>query len=442
MRTGIALLQHRAERPGERRAEHQQRAERRARRGRRSSRRAAAPAPARPSARPASLRARDALAEQPDRKRHRPAPAWCRRGSRRGPTGSCVRPKATSMFQQVMLKKREQRRAAPHCPLGTASGWPPARSAANSTAEPRPRQRRAEGPRRHLGQRHLHRRPVEAPGERQPREHPPQARRQVIGLGRSSARPAPASPSCRAAPSNRSTRARSPASSMRRQRASTAGSATWPSRRASGKPRQMCAPKPKVRCGTPWRARSSRSGIRIGARVAVGGVHQQEHALARLAAPCRAASAAPARCAPARRSARRSAAAPRPRPAQATGLRAAARSSAGKRSSARRPLARWCVVVSWPAKSSSTQVATSSSSVRRSPSSSSVHQLGQQVALRRGAPRARSGSRKSSAISRVAASARVVLVRRVARAADEQRHLVRQRASGAPAPRAARRACP
>jgi hypothetical protein len=49
-------------------------------------------------------------------------------------------PKATSMFQQVMFRKASSARRR-HWPLGTASGWPPARNAANSTAEPRPRHR-------------------------------------------------------------------------------------------------------------------------------------------------------------------------------------------------------------------------------------------------------------------------------------------------------------
>ena len=49
-------------------------------------------------------------------------------------------PNAMSMFQQVMLRNASSA-SRPHCPFGTASGWPPARNAAKSTAEPRPRHR-------------------------------------------------------------------------------------------------------------------------------------------------------------------------------------------------------------------------------------------------------------------------------------------------------------
>jgi len=44
------------------------------------------------------------------------------------------------MFQQVMFTNAMSARRR-HCPLGTASRWPPARNAANNTADPRPRHR-------------------------------------------------------------------------------------------------------------------------------------------------------------------------------------------------------------------------------------------------------------------------------------------------------------
>src|SRR5687768_9712031 len=56
------------------------------------------------------------------------------------PDGISGMPKAVSMFQQVMLRKARSARG-PQAALGTASDWPPARSAAKSTAEPSPRHR-------------------------------------------------------------------------------------------------------------------------------------------------------------------------------------------------------------------------------------------------------------------------------------------------------------
>src|SRR5688500_19153381 len=54
------------------------------------------------------------------------------------PDGMRATPKATSMFQQVILKNASSANRT-HWPRGTARDWPPARSAANSTAEPQPR---------------------------------------------------------------------------------------------------------------------------------------------------------------------------------------------------------------------------------------------------------------------------------------------------------------
>src|SRR3989441_693732 len=79
--------------------------------------------------------------------------------------------------------------------------------------------------------------------------------------------------------------------------------------------------------------------------------------------------------------------------------------SPGKRSSARSPLAIWCVVVSCPANSRSTQVATSSSSLRRSPSSSRLTSSVSR-SCRGSARREVISSRNRCAISWVAASAR------------------------------------
>ena len=248
------------------------------------------------------------------------------------------------MFQQVMLSSASSH-SRPHWPVGSAKRWPPARSAANSTARAQAEAQAAEGPRRHFGQRDLHRGPVEAPGERQRGEHPPQPARQVIRLGAQAA-------------------ARSGSAFMPRRTiesihsGSAAGELDAPPARQHRGQRHLALEPGERKAEADVRAEAEGEvrhavarevdAVRlvVGARVAIGGVHQQEHALAGLAAPCRAACAAPARCAPARRSGRRSAAAPRPRPAPAPDSRAASRSSSGKRSSARKPFARWCVVVS------------------------------------------------------------------------------------------------
>ncbi len=56
------------------------------------------------------------------------------------PEGISGTPNAISMFQQVMLRKASSASRA-HWRFGTPRRWPPARSAAKSTAEPRPRHR-------------------------------------------------------------------------------------------------------------------------------------------------------------------------------------------------------------------------------------------------------------------------------------------------------------
>ena len=108
-----ALLQHRADRPVTRGAEHQQRAERRARRSRRSSRRAAARGRRGRAPRPSELARRSCARPAARPTAARPRPAWCRRGSPRGPKGSCATPNATSMFQLVMLSSASSHEPPP-----------------------------------------------------------------------------------------------------------------------------------------------------------------------------------------------------------------------------------------------------------------------------------------------------------------------------------------
>ena len=145
----------------------------------------------------------------------------------------------------------------------------------------------------------------------------------------------------------------------RLQRASSAGRAIWPSSRASGKPRQRYARRNrKVRCGTPWRCKSRRSGASYarGSRLAA---FIRRNTRSPGQTPCRAPSGAAARCGPARLWGHRSSRSLRTAEAARSGRSRSRASSAGNASSARSPLAMWCVVVSCPAKSSSTQVATS-----------------------------------------------------------------------------------
>ena len=83
------------------------------------------------------------------------------------------------MFQQVMLKKAISARRR-HWSRGTARGWPLARRNANSTPEPRPRHsvRKVNGAMSAIAT--FIAVQLKPQTTRQPRQHPPKPRRQVL----------------------------------------------------------------------------------------------------------------------------------------------------------------------------------------------------------------------------------------------------------------------
>ena len=234
----ILFLQHRTERPARRRAKHEERSERcdadrlvgfaqKQRQARDAEREAE------------RFRRGEAFAQQPHRERHgehRHRIAEDRRAARRDHR----EPKRDEDIPRGDVQNREHPQTPPLAARpGYALPAEPQHKEQHRGAEAQAQ--RAEGPWRHFCKRQLHRGPVEAPGEGQRAEQPPQPCRQVVGLrAQDPRRMGKAFMPRRTIESSHSTRPA--AGSMWRQRARTAGSATWPSSRANGKPRQICAP--------------------------------------------------------------------------------------------------------------------------------------------------------------------------------------------------------
>ena len=155
------------------------------------------------------------------------------------------------------------------------------------------------------------------------------------------------------------------ASSRSGQRSSSRRNVISSSSRASGAPRQKCRPMPKPTCGFGSRPTSSVVGIREHELVAVRRPHQAGHLLTGPHGRARRPRRRPWRCARTAAAGRRSGSAPRgPSPSAPTPD--VMRSSwSGWVSSACAPLPKTFTDASWPALSSRTTDATSSSSLSR-----------------------------------------------------------------------------
>ena len=125
----------------------------------------------------------DFLAQQPRRQRHRPH-RHREREDRRAPRRDHREAERDHHVPAGHVEEREDRELRPRSAWGTRRSFPEARATPNRISDPKNTHRLRKDPGREIGQRDLHRRPVESPREREPDEGPPKLRRHALMVGR------------------------------------------------------------------------------------------------------------------------------------------------------------------------------------------------------------------------------------------------------------------